>query len=346
MRTKRILCIGGAVVDIFARPDDVRFGRAQPHFDGTGAGQARPADAFHFDFGDKVRLKEVVECYGGGAANVSVGLSRLGLQTGILTLVGDDTWGERILANLKRERVDSDGISVIEGEVSPFSIILLAPNGERVVLHSAGVREHLCDPLFDRAAVAASGCVVLMHLAERRGCGILDDLLSVLEAHAGIPFMWNPGQSEIREGLRSPLIRKLIARSTVVHLNESELHSLSGEKDIRRGIQTLSQAGAVTICVTRGAEGCVAARGGDAFSCPPADVRIVDTTGAGDAFFTGFTWGSLRGEDLQTCLRAGTLNSASVIQTVGTQPGLLTDTKMQTLLRDTPLAVTPFPISS
>jgi sugar/nucleoside kinase (ribokinase family) len=331
------MCIGGVVVDIFACPDQpgarVRAGGA-PH---------SQKDAFHFALGEKIRLKDVRECYGGGAANVSVGLSRLGLSCSILSLVGDDAWGERILMNLKREGVNGDSINVIEGEVSPFSIILLSESGERTVLHSAGVREHLCDPMFDRDAVSEARSVVLMPLVER-GCDILDDLLELLESNPSMAFVWNPGSFQIGSGLKSSVLRGLAKRATILCLNEEELLTFSGEGDLLSGILALKEAGTTCVCVTRGGEGAVAVRGNEACSCPVAPANVVDTTGAGDAFVTGFTWASLRGDDLQTCLRAGTLNSAGVVSEIGAQPGLLTEMQMTQRLLDTPLLVSPFRI--
>ena len=83
------------------------------------------------------------------------------------------------------------------------------------------------------------------------------------------------------------------------------------------------------MCVTDGANGAYISDGKTIWNCQPeSNVEVVDTTGAGDSFATGVTWAIASGKDLSEALRAGMINSASVIGKVGTQAGLLTETEI------------------
>jgi sugar/nucleoside kinase (ribokinase family) len=109
-------------------------------------------------------------------------------------------------------------------------------------------------------------------------------------------------------------------------------------------MHTLIEAGARVVCVTDGPHGAVATDGEALYSCPSLPCIVTDSTGAGDAFGTAMTWALLRGKDLPTALKAGTINATSVVGSVGAQKGLLTETQIQTELSRTDIhvAVEPF----
>ena len=88
------------------------------------------------------------------------------------------------------------------------------------------------------------------------------------------------------------------------------------------------------VCITDGQQGAYATDGTQTLHCGILEKEVVDATGAGDAFGTGMTWGVLTGKDLPTCLRAGTINATSVVQVIGAEPGLLTQTQMLSKLAE------------
>ena len=99
------------------------------------------------------------------------------------------------------------------------------------------------------------------------------------------------------------------------------------------------------VCITDGSNGTYASDGTQLYQCPILQSNAVDTTGAGDAFGTGVTWALIRGLDLPIALQAGTINATSVVESIGAQAGLLTDTKMEQRLNEIQLnvAVSPLP---
>src|SRR5690348_7293231 len=102
--------------------------------------------------------------------------------------------------------------------------------------------------------------------------------------------------------------------------NEHEVRHLTGCAALSDCLDALS--GKVgTLVITRGAEGSIAAQGGERAEVPAAAAgQVVDTTGAGDLFAAGFLAARLRGRALKSCLEAGALAAAEVISHFGARP--------------------------
>ncbi len=84
-----------------------------------------------FEYGGKLDAQEVVYSFGGGAANVSVGLSRLGVKTSIISRVGVDWLGEEVLKNLKLNAVNIKYVQKDKKENTPLSFVVTL--GERAI---------------------------------------------------------------------------------------------------------------------------------------------------------------------------------------------------------------------
>lgn len=319
----RTISIGGATFDLF-----VRTGR---DLQCMQQGQC----ALFFPLGDKIRVREVIETCGGGAANTAIGLQRLGCSASFAGVVGCDQWGGRILANLRQEHVDTRAATIVEGETSGFSVILSAESGERVILYHPGTNAHFHDVTFDRTAAAGADWMYLNRLSEQ-GCSIEDDLIAILATHANIGLTWNPGGCQLDVGIENAQSRALLAHTDLLLLNREEALRFAKATDVDEALALLAKAGARFVCVTDGKEGVTATDGTARCHCS-VDSRtvVVDTTGAGDAFGVGATWALIEGQDLPQALRAGTLNAASVIGGMGAQAGLLTQSTMQQRLKET-----------
>lgn len=318
------LSIGGATYDLFLTMDK---------------GALKESDFILLKAGGKLRVKEVVETCGGGACNTAVGLSRLGLRASFCGVVGSDQWGEKLLLTMKKEGVNTDSATVVEHETSSFSIILSLPSGERTILYTPGVNEHLRDVTLDLAAVAKADVVYLNRLNDT-SCEIEDDLIRALVARPEIHLTWNPGGCQVEAGMDAPDKKALLSVTDLLLLNKEESLAFTGKKTVEEALSVLSRAGAKHVCITDGKHGTVATDGKKTYVCPVLeDVKVIDTTGAGDAFGTGATWAIATGKPLPEALIAGTLNAASNVSHIGAQTGLLTETAMHRAMNSHSLSV-------
>ena len=325
------MSIGGATYDLFVRTD---------HSIIQTCGET---PSFTLPLGEKIRVREVIETCGGGASNTSVGLARLGADAYFAGIIGSDQWGQKLLENFHREHIDTDCATIVEGEVSSFSIILSASSGERVILYTPGTNAHLHDATFDRETALNMDWIYLNHIQEG-SCIIQDDIVAIL-THPDAPRLtWNPGGCQIDSGIHEPHNTLLLSHTDLLLLNHEEALQFTHEKSDESALHTLLKKGTHTVCITNGKEGVTATDGSSFYYCPILPQETVDTTGAGDAFGTGVTWALLSGFDLPRALCAGTINAASVVGAFGAQAGLLTDIEMRERLQSTSLdvAIRPF----
>jgi len=322
-RRFRTMSIGGATFDLFASTDDTSHEK-----DGS----------FVIPFGTKIRVKGVVGAFGGGACNTSVGLSRLGCEASFCGVTADDQWGRSIIDNLEKEGVDTSHATIVEGENASFSIILSSADGERVILNHPGTSKHLHDTTFAREAAQSMDWIYLNSIQEE-SCVIEDDIIKVLSQtrHAGLT--WNPGDCQINMGYKRKGIQDLLKQTTLLQMNKEEALTFTSASTQEEALRILAGCGARYVCITDGKNGVMATDGVHVYRCPIVDCPVVDTTGAGDAFGTAATWALLQGKDLPTALRAGTINAMSVVGVIGAEPGLLTETQIQSRIASTPIDI-------
>lgn len=318
----RSLSIGGATYDIFVTLKDT------------------VENAKHelvFPAGSKTHIRNVIEACGGGAANTSVGLSRLGCTASFCGVLGADQWGEKMLQNLQKEKVKTDSATIVEGETSSFSIIL-STGHDRSILTAPGVSEHLHDVTFDANAMMNADVIYLNHLSET-ACVIENDIVRMLKGFAG-HLTWNPGGCQIEAGMHAHDKTELLKMTSLLLVNMEEVLQFTGCKTMDEAISALRTAGVKCVMVTDGKNGVTAEDETGRYHCPVAETTVVDTTGAGDAFGTGATWALAQGMSLQKALIAGTLNAAKVVSAIGSETALLHEDEMHTLLSSTDLEVT------
>ncbi len=228
--------------------------------------------------------------------------------------------------------------TIVDNETSGFSLILLLKNGERIIFNHPGTNEHLHDVTFDKVAMLKTDAVYLNRLSET-ACTIENDILEMFRMNPALHLTWNPGGCQLDEGMDGPDKKELLKFTNILLLNKEEAQKFTGKKDIKAAMQALLEHGAKIVAVTDGENGATATDGESLVHCPAPKTNVVDATGAGDAFGVGLTWAILQGETLPNALKAGTLNSMSVLGAIGAQTGLLTDSEMREKLAHEPIDI-------
>jgi len=250
---------------------------------------------------------------GGSSANTLKGLARLGHNCTIIGRIGNDPAADRF-----EETIEAHGITphlTRSNKPTAQSACLLSPCGDRTMRTFLGAGADLIpsdlhpdqfkgvDIVHIEGYLLANPPVVkrAMELAKEAGAVISFDLSSF----------------EIIEQFRKPVIDTLSSYVNIVFANADEtklLTNLSPEKGCVI-LKDLSETAIVKV----GAEGCWAAQGIDKVFCPAIPVNVVDTTGAGDLFASGFLHGMMQSKPLMECTRYGTLVASNVIQVIGAE---------------------------
>ncbi len=256
---------------------------------------------------------------GGAAANTACWLAHNGENATLIGAIGDDPFGDLVTDNLATFNVSS-ALATIEGSTTGACIVIVDERGERTMLPDPGANvglavEHLPTSSFRpgdhlhlsgytllNAGTRAVGMSALHHACEA-------GMTTSLDPASAAPLAHDPAVLDAA----LLLIDLLIA-------NEAEASVLTGISDPDLALASL--AGRVpTVVVKRGHLGSIAQRAGAKHETHAIAVRVVDTTGAGDAFAAGFLPPWILGRDLAECLGQASLSAARAVARVGAGPG-------------------------
>ncbi len=281
------------------------FGLGQCCIDYIGIADRYPdADA-------KCELLEMVEEGGGPVANAMVALARWGTRCFFTGVVGDDDFGCKILESLDREGIGTRGFLVRSGSASQFAFILAVPKtGSRTV--------------FWRRPTGAPPKPEEIDFATLRQSKILyTDGLFTEASLAACRAAREAGVKVVVDGgtLREDSLD--IARlSDCFIVSQSFAQDLIGEDRPLDACRRLAEFGPSVVGVTLGAKGSVVLHRGRIIEQPAFKVEGVDTTGCGDIFHAGYTYGLLRDWGVEQCLRFASWAAAEVSMKIGGRAGI------------------------
>lgn len=268
--------------------------------------------------GDKALVDKVDFLPGGNAANVGVGLSRLKLRSAVVAEIGQDDFAKRILLNLESEKADSSLI-ISSHKPTDFSVIINT-HGERTIFCEDLEREHD----FDFSNCHADW-IYLTSLTKKWVEAYEKVLTLARKGNSKIAF--NPGTSQIDAGFN--FLSRFLEQTEILFVNKEEAQRIvssrhrSFPKEIKELIIEVAKMGPKIIVVTDGINGSYVFDGENFYQKNDIKDKAVERTGAGDSYASAFLAAYIKGKDLKSCVDWGTVNAASVVSRVGSQPGLL-----------------------
>ena len=313
-----VISMGGATIDIFMKSKNFRVAH--------NCEDITEGPLLCLGYDKKVLVEDVHFTCGGGGANTAVSFSRLGLKTSFLGQVGKDEMGERIKNRLGQDKVDLDLLLETDKHKSGFSVALHSYARSRTLLLYRGANDFISKNSIKWDKLKQSKWVYLSHLSGRSQ-ELVTELAKFLRKNKKINLGWNPGSTQIDQGLKelSPLLKE----TNILFLNKEEAAELAGIK-IKKGekfdklFKKLSSAGPEIVVITDGRNGAKAYLKGETREAGIFEAgEVLDTTGAGDAFASGFTAGFIYTNDIKKALTWGVRQSGAVVTEYGAQNGLL-----------------------
>ncbi|MEM3578369.1 MAG: carbohydrate kinase family protein [Candidatus Bathyarchaeia archaeon] len=247
---------------------------------------------------------------GGSAANVAVGASRLGVKSGFIGSIGFDTFGRVLLEELEHDGVDVTHVKVDTATSSGLTVIAINMKGQVMMFGYAGASDKLFPSDLDKDYISTSEHVHITGLS-------FDTALAAakIAKKANVTVSFDPGRLMSRIGLKSllPLLRYV----DQILLNQEEAQELTGLIELEKVAKTLLSSGPKIVIVKRGPNGVFAMDHSKSFSVPAYPVKVVDTTGAGDAFSAGFITAQLEGKSLEDSVEFANATANLKITRVG-----------------------------
>ncbi len=319
MKQPTVLVIGDAMIDHFLFLSDATVNcELQPN-----------ACLLCMRFGDKIPVDRYAVTVAGNAANVAVGLSRLAIPSTLFTVIGSDVGGREILHRLTREGVQTRYVTS-EQKVNTNVSGVLSFRGERTILVHHIPRRY--PPLPEQRFPWMYFTSIGPKLAE---VSRMQRAVRSMVAHDGMKLAYNPGSFQLRLPRKEFL--DFLPFCKVLFVNKEEAQLIAGLRQPPEKPQdllfALSKHKTPMIVMTDGPKGSYAYDHHHVLFCPPFPGKALERTGAGDSFGAGVVAALASGKELGEALRWGSANSASVVQQVGPQAGLLHANEMQKMLK-------------
>ncbi|OGL66979.1 hypothetical protein A2856_00590 [Candidatus Uhrbacteria bacterium RIFCSPHIGHO2_01_FULL_63_20] len=280
------------------------------------------------EYGAKIPVNVVDAQMAGSAPNVAVGLARMGLKTAVVSNMGLDGTRALTLRRFYEEGVSPAYIHVTRREQSAYSVVLNY-KGERTILSSQIKHEYHLP-----RKMARTKWIYVSEMGN--GYERIYKEVVARTKKDGTYIGFNPGSIQIAE--RKKALFDLIKNTYVLFVNLEEARAITQQDtaEVHHLATALYRLGPKKTVITDGKNGAYSFDGTELRHCPIFPGKKIESTGAGDAFATGYLGALMHGQLHDEALRWGSVNSASVVGFVGPQPGLLTTAKLRSRLRQHP----------
>ena len=274
---KKIACIGSATMDVMVSPVD-----AMP-----------PAGTLY-------AVENTSLHPGGCAVNVAMDLGKLGFSAGAFCMFGKDSFGDILTQKLSDEGVDVNGIVYTEKAPTTVSVVLVGSSGERTFLYNPGSTALMDENTLEREKLAnydiifVAGAMLLPSFDGAPCAKFMADMRKIGKFTA-MDTAWDP------DGIWLAKIKEVLPHLDLFMPSQAEAEKLTEESDPHKMADKLFSYGCGSVVIKLGKRGALVCPKKDKRYLIPAiaGVKPVDTTGAGDAFCSGFLAGLSLGWDYE-----------------------------------------------
>jgi len=307
-----VITIGSATQDVFARSQDIKVVNVKEFVTGK---------AGCFPLGAKLDLDELYFFIGGGAVNTAITFVNQGLRTAAIASIGRDERGEHVLKAFNEHGISPEFLQVDPEHLTSFSIIFSLKDGSRTIFQHEGAVWN-----FDKKAIPwktiRSKWFYVNHLGGKSASLVSECI--VFAKKKGIQVALNPGRTQFKN--KKELI-PLLNDIDVFIVNQEEACLLTGisyekKKEIFQQLDDWVQG---IVVMTQGPKGVEVSDGKTIWSAGILEAKkVIDRTGAGDAFGAGFVAGLIRKPgDIEYAMQLASSNATGVLGEWGATNGLL-----------------------
>lgn len=251
---------------------------------------------------------------GGSSANTIKGLASLGEKCAFISHVGNDALGDYFIQYMKKLGIIGFYSKSLHHPTTQI-LCLITPDGQRTMRFCSGASEEMSEDLLH---VEYFKDVKLMHIdAYTMRNGNLVESIMQIAKNAQVQVSIDLSSFEIIRQFHEPLMKLLSKYVDIVFANEDEVKALTG-LGIFEGCVKLQEICPIAV-VLIGKEGCLVGHQGEIFHSPGFPADLVDSTGAGDLFASGFLYGYLQGYPLKKCAKIGNRLGAAIVEVEGAE---------------------------
>ena len=247
-------------------------------------------------------IKSETDTPGGSAANTIIGLSRLGCSTSIIGKIAEDEDGDLIEYNLAINGVYSNNLIYSESGATGKCLGFVDTGGERCLYIDPGVNDEI--KIGEINPLNIMRCKI-MHYTSFVGDSFKTQIELLEKLNDSTVLSFDPGMLYVKKGFDQ--LKPILERCNILLINESELRLLfnNNEASLKELAISLLDFGIETVVIKQGSKGVFAMDNSQECFVESYECDVVDTTGAGDSFNSGFLYSFLKGYDLEKSCKIG-----------------------------------------
>lgn len=319
MKDIKVITIGSATQDVFLVDRD--------DFTTTRLGNRTVFS--RLTLGTKARIDRAIQTTGGGGTNAATTFARSGFETYFIGSIGDDLAGKAVKEALADDSIKTNFVRVLKNESTGYTVLMLAPNGERTALVVKGASKTFAGINFSRIITKEKPDWLYITTLS----GDMESLAAITDAAKanGTKVFLNPGDSEI-DNIQK--LKPILSKVDILSINTEEAERLLGKMRIRMHWQKYLKKGgdfglklsdgAVGVIISDGSKGAYFTTGQKLYKVGLYDnEKSVDRTGAGDSFGSGFLARYILSQGIGSALTFASANSSSVVMHIGAKEGIM-----------------------
>lgn len=312
--TYDILGIGNAIVDVVATADEAFLSRHDMHKGAMQLIDADTADALY------AAMPAGKESSGGSVANSCAVSAGLGSRVAYIGKVADDQLGEVFRHDIGAVGVHFPTVPLTGAAPTARCLILVTPDGQRTMNTFLGACVSLTEADVDPALVAAAAITYLEgYLFDPPEAQAAFRKAAAAARAAGRQVALSLSDAFCVNRHRQEFLGLIAEHVDILFANETEITALY-EKNTFEEAAEAARPNVAIAALTQSEAGSLILRGGETVCVKAQPTRVVDTTGAGDAYAAGFLSGLTAGRTLEICGRMGSVAAAEVISHYGARP--------------------------
>lgn len=276
-------------------------------------------DMISNDYDDSFDCSQYTKCFGGSPANIAMNIKRLGGNSALSSAVGNDGLGDFLINHLKNNNIDTRYISKVDNSTS--MVLVSKSKTTPVPIFYRGADYNL--QYDDNIEYALKNCKIVHFscwpISQKNSRKTIEKVIYKAKEN-NILIGFDPNYHEMiweknHNGLE--YIKNIISKVDIIKPSEVDAERIFGCDTPENQVKKFIDLGAKLVIMTLGKDGAIVTNGDETLTFKTFATEIVDTTGAGDAFWSGFYTGLTKSYSLKDSLNLGFATSAFKLKHVG-----------------------------
>lgn len=276
-------------------------------------------DMISTDYGDNFECDTYYKFFGGSPSNLAMNVKKLGIDSLVVSVVGQDGLGKFLINHLQRANIETEYVQQVDYATS--MVVVTKSKGSPIPIFYREADYHLeYTPQLEEALLNSKvvhfSCWPISRFPARN---TIEKVVEVARANGLLigfdpnyhPKLWDKGEDGIE------YVKSIVSKVDIVKPSEDDAERLFGKDSHENQVAKFLELGAKLVIMTLGKDGAIISNGEEMFKCPTLADEVVDTTGAGDAFWSGFYTALVKGYKVREAINLGFAVSAFKLKYAG-----------------------------